>query len=94
MDPKLMLKLAVLNNRLHALEKVFLSVHPEKKQELEEAFMKFMGEQLREHHRDQLSEERYKDLLTKNKDLETQIKALEEKKLAKDPNYSNRERGG
>lgn len=40
------------------------------------------------HHRDQLSEERYKDLLTKNKDLETQIKALEEKKLAKDPNYS------
>lgn len=44
MDPKLMLKLAVLNNRLHALEKVFLSVHPEKKQELEDAFMKFMGE--------------------------------------------------
>lgn len=40
------------------------------------------------HHRDQLSDERYKDLLAKNKDLEQQIKALEEKKIAKDPNYA------
>ena len=39
-------------------------------------------------HRSELSDERYHDLLAKNKDLEAQIKALEEKKVAKDPNYS------
>lgn len=40
------------------------------------------------HHRDQLSEERYQDLVAKNKDLAAQVKALEDKKLPKDPNYA------
>lgn len=44
MDPKLTLKLAALNSRLHALENVFLSIYPDKKQELEAAFTKFMTE--------------------------------------------------
>lgn len=40
------------------------------------------------HHRDQLSDERYRDLVEKNKDLATQVKALEDKKVAKDPNFA------
>jgi hypothetical protein len=39
-------------------------------------------------HRSELSDERYRDLLAKNKDLESQIKALEDKKAVKDPNYA------
>ena len=40
------------------------------------------------HHRDQISDERYRDLVEKNKNLETQVKALEDKKVAKDPSFS------
>jgi hypothetical protein len=40
------------------------------------------------HHKDQISDERYKELLAKNKDLEAQVKALDDKKIAKDPNFA------
>ena len=43
------------------------------------------------HHRSELSDERYKDLLTKNKDLEGQLKAIEEKKIPKDANFAPKE---
>lgn len=43
------------------------------------------------HHRSELSDERYRDLVSKNKDLENQIKALEDKKVPKDPNFSPKE---
>jgi len=43
------------------------------------------------HHRSELSDERYKDLLAKNKDLEGQLKALEDKKLPKDSNFAPKE---
>lgn len=39
-------------------------------------------------HRSEISDERYKELVAKNKDLESQVKALEDKKAAKDPNYA------
>ena len=39
-------------------------------------------------HRDQISDERYRDLVAKNKDLAAQVKALEDKKVAKNPNYA------
>ena len=44
LDPKLLLKIAALNSRLHALEEVFLSLYPNKKADLEAAFMKHMKE--------------------------------------------------
>lgn len=40
------------------------------------------------HHRKELSDERYKELLDKNKDLEKQIKEIEDKKVAQDPSYA------
>lgn len=40
------------------------------------------------HHRKELSDERYKELLSKNTDLEKQLKEIENKKLAQDPNYA------
>lgn len=42
-------------------------------------------------HRSEISDERYKELVAKNKDLETQIKALEDKKAVKDPSYAPQE---
>lgn len=42
-------------------------------------------------HRSEISDERYKELTAKNKDLEAQVKALEDKKVAKDPNYAPKE---
>lgn len=40
------------------------------------------------HHKDQLTDTQYKELLAKNKDLEAKIKEMEDKKIPKDPNYS------
>jgi hypothetical protein len=37
------------------------------------------------HHKDQMDEARYRDLLSKNKELETKVKELEEKKVPRDP---------
>ena len=42
-------------------------------------------------HRSEISDERYKELVAKNKDLEVQIKALEDKKEVKDPSYAPKE---
>jgi len=42
-------------------------------------------------HRSEISDERYKELVAKNKDLETQVKALEDQKAAKDPSYAPKE---
>lgn len=48
MDEKsaLKLKLFTLNSRLHALEDVLLALYPDKKKELEAAFLKHMEEAL------------------------------------------------
>lgn len=43
------------------------------------------------HHRAELSEERYRDLLAQNVNLESQLKELENQKLARDPNYAPRD---
>ena len=42
-------------------------------------------------HRSEISDERYKELVAKNKDLEAEVKALEDKKVVKDPNYAPKE---
>jgi len=41
-------KLMAINHRLHALEQVFIALHPDKKQEMEDIFMKGMREQIKE----------------------------------------------
>lgn len=40
------------------------------------------------HHRSEISEERYRDLLAQNVNLESQLKDLESQKLARNPNYA------
>jgi len=39
-------KLMAINHRLHALEQVFISLYPDKKQEMEAIFTKGMREQI------------------------------------------------
>jgi hypothetical protein len=41
------LKLLALNSRIHALEQVFLEIHPDKKEALESVFMREMTEAIR-----------------------------------------------